>query len=81
MTVEIFLSHYQSVVNGAFRIFFQLDVQFSVELFLCCSTVVVCIYTILLLLCVFGNGMEMGITQQESHGNGNKTNLEMGMGM
>jgi len=49
------------------------DVQFSVELFFCCSTVD-CLhlhFRPIVLLCVFGNEMEMGITQWEYHGNWN----------
>jgi len=53
-------------------IFSKIDVQFSVKLFFCCSTVDCLHLHYIVLLCVRGK-MEMGITQLESHGNGNKT--------
>ena len=60
--------------------FSTIDVQFSVELFFCRSTVDDLHLHFIVLLHVFGNGREMGITQWKSHGSGNKTNLGMGMG-
>ena len=53
-------------MNGVFRI--TIDVQFSEELFFCCSTVDCLHLLVIVLLCVFGNGM--GITEWESHGMG-----------
>ena len=57
-------------MNGVFRI--TIDVQFSEELFFCCSTVDCLHLLVIVLLCVFGNGMGMGITEWESHGMGIK---------
>jgi len=51
MTVEIFLSDFQSIVNGVFRIFnfyfSTTDVQFSVEEFSVARLSTACIYTFL----------------------------------
>ena len=43
--------------------FSTIDVQFSVKLFFCCSTVDFLHLQFIVLLCVVGNVMEMGITQ------------------
>ena len=54
-------------MNGVFRI--TIDVQFSEELFFCCSTVDCLHLLVIVLLCVFGNGNNrVGIPR-----NGNKT--------
>jgi len=47
----------------------MIDVQFSVDLFFCCSTVDCLHLRFTVLMCVSGNGMGMEITQLESHGN------------
>jgi len=87
MTVEIFLSDYQSIVNDVFRIlvfndwcpvfhgtvFLLLDCRlFAFKLTLHCFAA---------RACVFGNGIGMGITQWESHGNWNTTYTHLGMGV
>jgi len=43
------------------------------ELFFCCSAVDCLHLHSIVLLCVFGNGMKMGIALWESHWNGNMT--------
>ena len=79
MTVEIFFCDFQSIVNGVFEfLFFKSDVQFSVELFFCCSTVDCLHLDFIVLLWMFGNGM--GKTRWEFHGNGNKTKFGNGNG-
>ena len=57
------LSVFRSIVNDVFSIFSTLDVQFSVELFFCCSTVDCLHLQFMVSLSVFGNGTVMGITQ------------------
>ena len=77
MTVEIFLSDFQSTVNDVPRIFvFQrLTSSFLRNCFFGCPTDD-CLHShFILFLCVFGNWMGMGIIQWESHGNGNKWEL------
>jgi len=74
MTVEIFLSDYQSIVSGVFRTCFSTTDK---EHFFCCLTVDCLCFQFFLhfivLQHVFWNGRRMGIIQCESHGNGNKT--------
>ena len=65
LAVGIFLSDFQSTVNGILEFLFSaIGVQFSMELFFCCSTV--CIYTLLFCracLEIAGNGNNpVGIT-------------------
>ena len=69
MTIEV-LSVVYSIVNRVFRIFFIFQRLMSSPV---TGLLTVCIDTIIVLLCVFGSGMKMRITQWESHGNGNKT--------
>ena len=60
-------------------LFAKIGVQLSVELFFCCSADFLHLHCIVL-LCVFGNGMGIGITQWESHGNGIRVKLGNGNG-
>jgi len=57
MTVEIFLSDFQSIVNGVFRIFnfyfSTTDVQFSVEEFSVARLSTACIYTFMFTVLVW----------------------------
>ena len=76
MTVEIFLSDFQSVVGGVFRIFIfqQLMSSFlwnGFFLLFDCRLFAIAL-RLIVLLCVFGIGLEMGIYQRESHANGNQ---------
>jgi len=68
MTVGIFLSDFQSIATGVYIIilnlffyFSTIDVQFCVELFLCCSTVDCLHLHFTVLQCVLGNESEMEI--------------------
>jgi len=66
------LSDFKTIDSGDLEFYFsKIDVQFFVELFFCCSPVD-CLHShFIVLLCAFGNGVGMAVTQWESHGNGN----------
>ena len=68
------LSDFKTIDSGDLEFYFsKIDVQFSMELFFCCSPVD-CLHShFIVLLCAFGNGVGMAVTQWESHGNGTKT--------
>ena len=73
MTVEIFLSDFQGIVYGVFRVFIStINVQFSAELFFCCLTVECLHFHFTDSLCICENGIGMTITQWESRANGYK---------
>ena len=55
--------------------FLTIYVQFSAELFFCCSTVECLRLHFIVLLRVFGYGVGMRITKWESHWNWNKTEI------
>ena len=60
-------------MTSVIKYIFKRLMQFSVELFFCCSTVDCLHLHFIVLRCVVGNALGMGITQREFFGNGNKT--------
>jgi len=62
MTVEIFLSDFQSIVNGVnFYFFSTIDVQFPWNYFSAARLFTICIYTLLFGRACLGMGNPMGI--------------------
>jgi len=70
-TVETFFFWFSNYCRRCLQNFYfsMIDVQFSVDLFFCCSTADCLHLRFTVLMCVSGNGMGMEITQLESHGN------------